>query len=136
MGGAGVALTNAAVERAAVFRGAGLTLAIAVPVIVVVAVLSHRSGQVSSLAFADPIALFIAFVAGGHLAARRQTAAPLMHAAAAGCLAMAALGAVSVGGHVIENKSVPIVSLVLYAQVAVGLAVVGGYIAMRRQRTS
>jgi peptidoglycan/LPS O-acetylase OafA/YrhL len=126
----------ARLDRDAVGAGALVTLAIAVPVIVVVAVLSHNSGRDSNVWFADPIALFVAFVTGGHRAARKRPETPLMHAAAAGGLAMIALAIVSVVGHLVEGKPVPIVSLVLYAQIAIGLAVFGGYVAMRRAGSS
>lgn len=129
-----MAVASAKLDRDAVGSGALVTLAIAVPVIILVAIVSHRSGRDSNIWFADPIALFVGFVSGGHVAARRRADTPLMHAAAAGALAMIALAAVSVGGHLVEHKPVPVVSLVLYAQIAMGLAVFGGYVAMRHRR--
>ena len=118
--------------------GAALAIVVTVPPAVVARVLKgdDLEGQESNLWVLPVVALFVGFGLGGHLAARRRPDAPLLHSAAAALVAFAALCGFAVVRRFVtgEGLSVPlVVTLVLLLQITVSLAVLGGYVAMRRE---
>lgn len=94
-------------------------------------------GQESTLWVVPVLALFVAFVLAGHLAARRRPEAPLAHSAAAAVAAFTVLSAVTVVRKLVigDGLSGPLlITLLLLLQITVSLAVLGGYVATRRDR--
>lgn len=93
-------------------------------------------GQESNLWFVPLIALLIGSALGGHRAAKRRLDAPLLHAAAAAAAAFTVMAVVRFARAVItgDGISLPLVILLLLLlQITVSLAIIGGYIAMRRE---
>lgn len=122
----------------AVADGAVVAVMVTLPPTIVVRFLKDGDleGQESYLWVVPVVALLAGFALGGHRAARRQPEAPLRHAAAAAGAAFAALAAVAVTRRLVagDGLSTPlVVTLLLLLQITVSLAVIGGYVAMRRQ---
>ncbi len=137
MGGAGVAV-NRSMDWRAVADGAVLTVAVTMPPTIVVRLLrdTDLAGQESNLWFVPLLALLLGCALGGHRAARRRLDAPLKHAAAAATAAFAVMAAVALGRRLITGDGITtplVVTLLLLLQITVSLAVIGGYIAMRRE---
>jgi predicted permease len=122
----------------AVGTGAAVAVVVTVPPAVVARILKgdDLEGQESNLWVVPVVALFVGFALGGHLAARRRPDAPLLHSAAAAVGAFAALCVFVVVRRFVtgDGLSVPlVVTLALLLQITVSLAVLGGYVAMRRE---
>ncbi|HVF76325.1 MAG TPA: hypothetical protein VM938_14920 [Acidimicrobiales bacterium] len=136
MGGTGVAVAERIDLRSA-GEAALLTLAIAVPPVVIVSILKSDDppGQESNLWLLPPIALLSGFAVGGYLAGKCQRRTPMMHAAAAGGMAFAVLFVYGLGRRLIGGDGVAltyIIRLLLLAQICVSTALLGGYVAGRR----
>lgn len=115
-----------------------LTLAVAVPPVVIVNVLKSDDppGQESNLWLLTPVALLGGFAVGGYLAGTSQRRTPMMHAAAAGGMAFAVLFVVGVVRRLVGDDGVGlayVVRLLLLAQICVSTALLGGYLAGRKQ---
>lgn len=122
----------------AVADGAVLTVAITMPPTIVVRLLKDTDlgGQESNLWFVPLLALLLGCALGGHRAATRRLDAPLKHAAAAATAAFAVMGAVAIGRRLVTGDGITVplvVTLLLLLQITVSLAVIGGYVAMRRE---
>ena len=129
---------RARIDWRAVAAGAALAVVVTVPPAVVARLLrgDDLEGQESNLWVVPVVALFIGFGLCGHLAARRRPDTPLLHSAVAALAAFAVLcGFVVVRRFVTgDGLSVPlVVTLLLLLQITVSLAVLGGYVAMRRE---
>lgn len=93
-------------------------------------------GQESYLWVVAVVAVFAGFAIGGHVAAVRRPDAPLLHSALSALAAFAALAALTVVRRLVngDGLSMPLViTLALLLQITVSLAVLGGYVAMRRE---
>ncbi|HEX2064921.1 MAG TPA: hypothetical protein VHE80_10930 [Acidimicrobiales bacterium] len=126
------------IDWRAVGVGASLAVLVTVPPAVLARALrgDDLEGQESNLWVVPVLALFIGFGLGGHLAARRRPDAPLLHSAAAALAAFVALCGFVVLRRLAtgEGLSAPlVVTLALLLQITVSLAVLGGYVAMRRE---
>jgi predicted permease len=118
-----------------------LTLAVALPPVWVVSILKADDppGQESNLWLVVPVALLAGFALGGYAAGKRARPTPLMHAAVTGGLAFGSLFVLSVLRRVVGGDGVSlvhVVRLLLLAQICVSCALLGGYVATRRNRTS
>ena len=114
-----------------------VTLLIVVPPLWIVLILKSGDvpGEESNLWLVTPFALLGGFAVGGYQAARRQRLMPLLHAAAAGGMAFAALFVVSGVRRLVSGDEVGpahLVRLLLLAQICVSSALLGGYVAARR----
>jgi hypothetical protein len=125
------------VDWRAASDGAVLAVIVVLPPTIVVRLLKDGDleGSESGLWVVPMLAVLVGFGLAGHKAARRRPDAPLLHAAAAAGLAFAALAAVAlVRAAVGGDFTVPlVVTLLLLGQIVVSLAIVGGYVAMRRE---
>lgn len=126
------------IDWRAVADGAVVAVAVTLPPTIVVRLLKDGDleGQESYLWVVPMVALLVGFALGGHRAARRRPDAPLLHAAAAAASAFAVLAAVVVVRRLVggDGVGVPlVVTLLLLLQILVSLAVIGGYVAMRRE---
>ena len=129
------------IDLRAVGEAALLTLAVAVPPVVIVDILKSDDppGQESNLWLLAPVALLAGFALGGYLAGKWRPRTPMMHAAAAGGLAFAVLFVVGVVRRVAGDDGVSlsyIVRLLLLAQICVSASLLGGYVAGRRNDRS
>jgi len=124
-------------------RAAGIAAAItlgiaAVPIAVVRLVVgSHAEGGERSLWVGPVVALFVAFAVGGHTAAKGHPAAPYRQAATSAALAFAVFIAFTVARRLLtgDGFSFPlVVTLAVLFQIAVSLALLGGYVAWRQSR--
>ena len=118
--------------------GAIVAVAVTLPPAILVRLFKDGDleGQESNLWVVPVIALLAGFALGGHRAASRRPQAPLLHATAAAVVAFAALAAVAVVRRLAagDGLTVPlVVTLMLLLQITVSLAVIGGYVAMRRE---
>ena len=126
------------VDWRAAADGAVVAVAVTLPPTIAVRLLKDGDldGQESYLWVVPVLALLVGFALGGHRAARRRPDAPLLHAAAAAAAAFAALAAVAVARRLVngDGLTVPLViTLLLLLQITVSLAIIGGYVAMRRE---
>ena len=126
------------VDWKAAADGAWLAVAITLPPTIVVRLFKDGDleGQESYLWVVPVLALLVGFAVGGHRAATRRPDAPLLHAAASAACAFAALAALAVVRRFVDGDglTVPlVVTLMLLLQITVSLAVIGGYVAMRRE---
>ena len=97
---------------------------------------SDLDGQESNLWLIPLLALLVGSAMGGYRAARRRLDAPLMHAAAAAASAATVMAAVRVVRAAVTGDGLGItlvVTFVLLVQIAVSLAIIGGYLAVRRE---
>ena len=122
----------------AVGMGAAAAVVIILPPTLVARALKgdDLEGQESYLWVVAVVAVFAGFAVGGHLAAVRRPDAPLLHSALSAVAAFAVLAALTVVRRLAngDGLSVPLVTtLALMLQIAVSLAVLGGYVAMRRE---
>lgn len=122
----------------AVADGAVVVVAVTMPPTIVVRLFKDTDlgGQESNLWFVPLLALLLGSALGGHRAAQRRLDAPLRHAAAAATAAFVVLAAVALLRRVITGDGITVplvVTLILLLQIAVSLAIIGGYIAMRRE---
>ena len=122
----------------AVADGAVVTVAVTMPATILVRLLKDGDlgGQESNLWFVPLIALLVGSALGGHRAAKRRLDAPLKHAAAAAAAAFAVMAAVRVARALLGGGgiTVPLVILMLLLlQITVSLAIIGGYLALRRE---
>ena len=124
-------------DRRTVLAAAGWILVIVLPVVEVVRALRSGDGpnDESAMWVLPVVAVFAAFPIGGFIAARRQPAAPLVHAIAAGALAVAVTEAIAAVRLALKGDldAGTIVFMLLYLQIAVSLSVLGGYVAGRRR---
>ena len=132
-----MAVSRLRLDWRAVGAGAALAVAVTFPPAVLVRLLQgdDLKGQESPWWVIPVLALFAGFTVGGHLAARRQPEAPLLHSAVAALVGFGALASFTVVRTLVSGSglSAPLVlTLVLLLQIAVSLAVLGGYVAMRR----
>ena len=125
------------VDWRAAADGAVLAVLITLPPTIVVRLLKDGDleGQESYLWIVPLLAVLTGFALGGHRAATRRPDAPLLHATAAAGAAFVALAALSLVRAVFgDGLTVPlVVTLLLLGQIVVSVAVVGGYVAMRRE---
>lgn len=122
----------------AVADGAVVTVAVTMPPVLVVRLFKDGDlpGQESNLWVVAVVAMFLGFVLGGHRAAKRRLDAPLMHAAAAAASAALVMSSVVIVRRLVTGDGITVplvVTLLLLLQIAVSLAVIGGYVAMRRE---
>jgi predicted permease len=125
----------------AVVSGALLTLAVALPPTLLVRVLKgdDLEGSESNLWVVAVLAIFAGFALGGHLAGRRNPRLGLAHAAAAGAVAFAGAAVYSIVRHLVTGDGVSaklLVSLALLGTITVSIALLGGYVAVRRSSPS
>ncbi|MDP9071785.1 MAG: hypothetical protein M3N68_11030 [Actinomycetota bacterium] len=121
-----------------VATGALVAVAVTVPPSLVVRALKSDDleGQESYLWVVPVLALLAGFAAAGHLAARRRPEAPLVHSAATAVTAFTLLSAFAIARRVVagDGLSAPLlITLALLLQITVSLAVLGGYLATRRE---
>ena len=133
-----VSRRNGSVDWRAVADGAVLTVAVTMPPTILVRLLkdSDLGGQESNLWFVPMLALLLGSALGGHRAARRRLDAPLKHAAAAAAAAFAVMAALALGRRLVTGDGITVplvVTLLLLMQITVSLAIIGGYVAMRRE---
>ena len=126
------------IDWRAVADGAVVAVMVTLPPTIAVRLLKDGDleGQESYLWVVPVVALLLGFALGGHRAARRRPDAPLLHAATAAAAAFGALAVVAVLRRVLsgDGLTVPLlVTLLLLMQITVSLAVVGGYVAVRRE---
>lgn len=125
------------IDWRAVADGAVITVMVTLGPTILVRLLkdSDLDGQESNLWFVPLVALLVGAAWGGHRAARRRPDTPLLHAALAAACAFGAMAAVRLARAAwTGDVTVPlVVSMILLFQIAVSLAVVGGYVAMRRR---
>jgi hypothetical protein len=126
------------VDWKAAADGAWLAVAITLPPTILVRLFKDGDldGQESYLWVVPVVALLVGFAVGGNRAAKRRPDAPLLHAAASAACAFAALAALAVVRRFVDGDglTVPlVVTLMLLLQITVSLAVIGGYVAMRRE---
>ena len=118
----------------AVATGAALTLAVAVPPVLLVRIVKGDDlrGTESNLWLVSAIAIISGFFAGGFLAGRRRPALPLAHGSAAGALAYALFFLETILRHVVtgEDVGVTFAKLVLLGMLVIPLALLGGWTAM------
>jgi len=113
--------------------GAALILAVLGPPVLIVNVLA--GGDDSNLWIVPALAIFAAFALGGWVAARRQPGTPFVHAAAAAVLALVAVRIVRTAVDLVQGDGVSFpLTFVLLAQIAVSVAVLGAYAAVRGRR--
>lgn len=122
----------------AVADGAVITVAVTMPPTILVRLLKDTDlgGQESNLWFVPLLALLLGSALGGHRAARRRLDAPLKHAAAAAAAAFAVMAAVALGRRLVTGDGITVplvVTLLLLLQITVSLAIIGGYVAIRRE---
>lgn len=122
----------------AVADGAVITVAVTIPPTILVRLFKDGDlgGQESNLWFVPLLALLIGAALGGHRAARRRLDAPLKHAAAAAAAAFAVMATVRLARALLggDGVGVPlVVTMLLLLQITVSLAIIGGYVAMRRE---
>lgn len=127
---------TADVDRRTVWLGGLLGAALVLPPIYVARALagSDSSGD-TGLWVVPVLAIFVAFPVAGFWAARRQPAAPLMHAALAGAVAGLAMVSGSVAVRVARGE-VGLASVVAYLvvlQIAISLSLAGAWWAGRRK---
>lgn len=127
-----------ALDWRAVADGAVLTVAVTMPPTILVRLLKDTDlgGQESNLWFVPLLALLVGSALGGHRAAKRRLDEPLKHAAAAATAAFAVMAAVALGRRLVTGDGITVplvVTLLLLLQITVSLAVIGGYVAMRRE---
>ena len=130
--------TEPDLDRRAVGTGAAVTLGIAaVPIAVVRAAVGSEAEGIERHLWVVPVmALFVAFMVGGHTAAKSRPTAPYRHAAASSVVAFAAL-AFTIARRLLwgEGLSFPlVVTLAMLFQITVSLSLVGGYVAWRQSR--
>lgn len=121
----------------AVADGAVVIVTVTLPPTILVRLLKDGDlgGQESNLWFVPLIALLAGAALGGHRAARRRPGAPLKHAAAAAAAAFTVLAAVQVVRALLGGDGAGaalVVTMLLLLQIMVSLAIIGGYLAMRR----
>ena len=136
-----MAVTRGRVDWRAAADGAVVAVGITLPPTIAVRLLKDGDleGQESYLWVVPVVALLIGFALGGHRAARRRPDAPLLHASAAAVAAFAALAAIALVRRLAngDGLTVPlVVTLLLLLQITVSLAVIGGYVAMRREASA
>ncbi|MGH9179229.1 MAG: hypothetical protein ACRD0N_11845 [Acidimicrobiales bacterium] len=124
------------VDWRAAADGAVLAVLVVLPPTIVVRLLKDGDleGSESGLWVVPMLAVLVGFGLAGHKSARRRPDAPLLHAAAAAVMAFAALAAVALVRAAVGGEfTVPlVVTLLLLGQIVVSLAIIGGYVAMRR----
>lgn len=132
-----MALTTSDVDARVVGTSALVMVAITLPPVWIVRLLKgdDLAGRESNLWFLGPLALLAGFAIGGFLAARRRPDTPLLHSLLAGLVAYAAITLVTVVRHIVSGGGVGLLSLLLLGQIAVSVALLGGYTATRRGRT-
>ena len=126
------------IDHAAVLRGAAVALAVLVPPVAVVRALLGNDDD-SALWSVIPLAFLVAFTAGGSVAARRSTRAPLVNGAVAAGAAFGAALAVGVVRNLLTGWSMGIAALVtavLFWQIAASLGMLGAFLAVRRARVT
>jgi len=118
----------------AVALGAGVALAVAVPVIVASSVIGID--EQSNAIFAAFLLYLAGQSAGGWLAARRQPDAPLGNGAMAAIAAYAVLALVASVIRIVRGESLDPQSLILNAFLAASAGILGGVIAMGKRSPS
>ena len=126
-----------AVDRRTAIEGALWALAVALPPVWLVAVLKSDDlpGEESNLWLLTPLALLAGFGIGGFVAGRRRPDTPLLHAAAAGAVAFAAVVVFGIVRRLVGGDDVTLsylVRLLLLAQICVSTSLLGGWVAARR----
>lgn len=129
-----MALSTRDVDPRTIGTAVLVTLAITLPPVWVVRIMKgdDLAGSESNLWFLGPLALLIGFSVGGHLAARRRPDTPLLHSVLTGLVAYGLIAVFTIIRRAITGGGVGILSLLLLGQIAVSVALLGGYVAMRR----
>jgi alpha-beta hydrolase superfamily lysophospholipase len=119
------------IDRAAVLRGAGAALIVAVP-----AGFAQRAVSTgSSLKGLLLLVILAGFGWGGAVAAKAAPdERPLTHGAVAGALAVAAYLVILVAARLVMGDPVPVVSLAFVALIAVSCGIVGAELGSRQRR--
>lgn len=136
---AGVSPLLPRLERSSLLRGAGVTVAIAVPPAVVGKLLSDSDGLEGSpwvpVLFAW---IVLAFFVGGLVAARAQPHAPLAHGAVAALGAFLLVQAVFTTRKLVAGEDVAWVSIVFSALLAASVGALAGIVAnaLRARRSA
>lgn len=126
------------IDWRAVADGAVVIVGVTMPPVIVVRLFKDGDlpGQESNLWVIAVLAMFLGFVLGGHRAARRRLDAPMLHAAVAAASAAGVMASIVIVRRLVAGSglTVPlVVTLLLLLQIAVSLAVIGGYAAVRRE---
>jgi len=129
-----VALTRHDIDWKVLATCALVTLAVTLPPVWVIRIMKgdDLAGSESNLWFVGPMAIVIGFAVGGSLAARRRPGTPLLHSAGSGALAYAVIAVVTVVRRASTGAGVAILSLLLLGQIAISIALLAGYMTMRR----
>ena len=126
------------IDWRAVADGAVLIVAVTMPPVLIVRLFKDGDlpGQESNLWVVAVVAMFVGFVLGGHRAAKRRLDAPLLHAAVAAACAAGVMASIVIVRRLVTGDGVGVplvVTLLLLLQIAVSLAIIGGYVAVRRE---
>ena len=126
------------IDWRAVADGAVVIVAVTLPPVLLVRLFKDGDlpGQESNLWVVAVVAMFAGFVLGGHRAAMRRLDAPLLHASVAAATAAGVMASVVIVRRLVTGAGVTVplvVTLLLLLQITVSLAVIGGYVAVRRE---
>ena len=129
-----MALTRQDLDWRVVGTSALVTLAVTLPPVWIIRIMKgdDLAGSESNLWFIGPMAILVGFAVGGSLAARRRPETPLLHSAASGAVAYTTIAIVTVVRRASTGTGVAVLSLLLLGQIAISVALLAGYVTMRR----
>jgi hypothetical protein len=131
-------MAGSALDRRTVLEGAGLTLLVLVPPVVVIRSLLGPESD-SPLWNLIVVVFLTAFVAGGVVTAKRAPEAPLKHAAAAGATAFGVALVIGLLRNALTGWSLGlagIVTALLLWQIATSLSLLGALLGRRRSASA
>jgi hypothetical protein len=131
-------MAGPALDRRTVLEGAGLTLLVLVPPVVVIRSLLGPESD-SPLWNLIVVVFLVAFVAGGVVTAKRAPDAPLKHAAAAGAAAFGVALVIGLLRNALTGWSLGlagIVTALLLWQIATSLSLLGALLGRRRSASA
>jgi hypothetical protein len=120
-----------AVELRAVALGAAVVVVVALPLAVLDAA-GRDGGEAGPLSLLVFIVTLVAFVVGGHVAARRAPASPYSTSALAALLGFAVVAAIGAATRAARGDEVSVTRIVFNGLLAYACGLVGGGIASRR----